>query len=579
MKVFIDTNILIDIGARVDAYPDSFKLVNELLGSSMFSLWVSAISINNIEYIVPKLNSKEKSLALLNLIRDEFSIIPFRKSNFIRAMEYDNADFEDAIQIASAEQLNVDCIVTRNGSDFKNCKMPVLTPTEFLEKWNSGNLIDSTTTIPFLDLKAQHHQIYNEIDDRMTDIIANTGFILGKYVEEFEKGFAKLQGAKYCIGVSSGTDALHVALLALDIGPGDEVIVPVNTFIATAEAVSLCGAAPVFVDCDEYYNMDVVKVEEVLRQRAGRAEGEKVRRGEGETGRRGQEQKVRRGEDRKSRNGITAIIPVHLYGQPANMDAIMDLAEEFDLKVVEDCCQAHMAKLHGNKLGNFGHFGAFSFYPGKNLGAYGEAGALNTNDEELFNKAKMIRQHGEIQRYHHKHVGHNYRMSAFQGAVLGVKLKYIEEWTHKRQKCVQIYNKLLEDVEGVKTPGEIEDASCVYHLYVIQADDRDGLQQYLQENGVASGLHYPVPLHLQEAYRELGYRKGDFPIAEEAAEKILSLPMYPELTEEQIVYVCDVIKGWEEMKVRKKVRRLGTEKEGEKVRRWGTKKEGEKIRR
>jgi len=294
---------------------------------------------------------------------------------------------------------------------------------------------------------------------------------------------------------------------------------------------------------------------EILRQRAGRAEGEKVRRAEGqkvrgaefERGRREEGEKVRREEDRESRNGITAVIPVHLYGQPANMTQIMDLAEEFDFKVVEDCCQSHMAELHGKKLGNFGDFGAFSFYPGKNLGAYGEAGALNTNDEALFNKAKMIRQHGEIQRYHHKHVGHNYRMSAFQGAVLGVKLKYIEEWTYKRQKCAQIYNKLLENVEGVKTPLEIGDASCVYHLYVIQAENRDGLQQYLQENGVASGLHYPVPLHLQEAYGDLGYKKGDFPVAEQAAEKILSLPMYPELTEEQIVYVCDVIKGWKKL--------------------------------
>jgi len=226
------------------------------------------------------------------------------------------------------------------------------------------------------------------------------------------------------------------------------------------------------------------------------------------------------------------------------MDEIMVLAQEYDLMVVEDCCQAHLARWNHKRVGNFGAFGAFSFYPGKNLGAFGEAGALITNDKEWYETAKMIRQHGETERYNHKMVGHNYRMAAMQGAVLATKLKYLEEWTRKRQKNARFYTKLLENVEGIHTPTELEGTDCVYHLYVIRARDRDGLQRYLQKNGVATGLHYPIPLHLQEAYTHLGYRKGDFPVAEKAARSILSLPMYPELTEKQIRYVCDKIKAF-----------------------------------
>jgi dTDP-4-amino-4,6-dideoxygalactose transaminase len=378
-----------------------------------------------------------------------------------------------------------------------------------------------------LDLKAQHHQIYNEIDDRITDTITNTGFILGKHVEEFEQGFAELQEAKYCIGVSSGTDALHIALMALDIGPGDVVIVPVNTFIATAEAVSLTGSTPVFVDCDNFYNLDVKELRKVIESRQYAVNS-----------------KQRKGRITNNESRITCILPVHLYGQPANMDEIMDLATEYELKVVEDACQAHLARYDGKLVGNFGEFGAFSFYPGKNLGAYGEAGALITNNEELYLMAKMLRQHGEITRYHHSVIGHNYRMEAIQGAVLATKLKYLDEWTKKRQKNAQLYNELLNGVKGIQTPVEVDNAFCVYHLYVIQVDDRDGLQRYLQQNGISTGLHYPVPLHLQEAYKELGYKKGDFPVAERAAKRILSLPMFPELTEAQIRYVCWKIVEW-----------------------------------
>lgn len=389
--------------------------------------------------------------------------------------------------------------------------------------------------VPFLDLKAQFHQIQSEISERFADIIANTGFILGKHVDEFEKNFARLQESEYCIGVSSGTDALHIALQALGIGQGDEVIVPVNTFIATAEAVSLTGAIPVFIDCDEYYNIDLSRVREIFQETGDRRQESRNRR-QGSGGR------IQESGD--GRLNIRAIIPVHLYGQPCDMDAVMALADEFDLLVVEDACQAHLARWTGRRVGNFGGFGAFSFYPGKNLGAFGEAGALVTSDDELYNRAKMLRQHGEIERYHHKVIGHNYRMEAFQGAVLATKLKYIEGWTRQRQENAALYNRLLVDVEGVEAPGQLEGTECVHHLYVIQTDRRDELQKYLGDHGVATGLHYPVPLHLQEAYHHLGYKKGDFPVAERAAGRILSLPMYPELTGGQIGYVCEKIRNF-----------------------------------
>jgi dTDP-4-amino-4,6-dideoxygalactose transaminase len=503
--------VIIDVAIRVDKYPDSLAVLSKLMESSEHSLWISAISVNNIHFIVSKLADADRANQVLEMIRTEFSLIPFRKSSFIKAMDNLNPDFEDAIQMYSAQEMNMDCIITRNPDDFVHSAIKVYTPSQFLEKWNEGGF-DKPCQVPFLDLKAQHHQIFNDIDDRFADIIANTGFILGKYVDEFEKGFAELHDAKYCIGLSSGTDALHIAMLTLGIGHGDLVIVPVNTFIATAEPLAFCGAEPVFVDCDPYYNMDTEKLEKLIAEM-----------------------------DEGRRRRLKAIVPVHLYGQPAHMDKILKIADKYGLDVIEDACQAHLAEYKGRKIGTMGKFGAFSFYPGKNLGAWGEAGALTTNDDALFLKAKQIRQHGEIERYHHNIVGHNYRMSAFQGAALSVKMKYIGEWTEKRQKNAGLYRKYLGPLSGVVLPEERVECSSVFHLFVIQAENRDNLQKYLQEQGISTGLHYPVPLHLQEAYKSLGYKKGDFPVAEKAAQRILSLPMYPELTEKNIAYTCEKI--------------------------------------
>ena len=381
--------------------------------------------------------------------------------------------------------------------------------------------------VPFLNLTAQYELIRDEIASGLQAVLDSNAFAGGPFVEKFEKDFAPFCQCEFAIGVDSGTAALWMALLGLGIGAGDAVIVPVNTFITTAEAVSFTGAVPVFVDCDGFYNLDAEKLREIIESKQYAV---------------GSKQGKRRITNNDSR--ITCIIPVHLYGQPANMDEIMALAEEYGLAVIEDACQAHGAEYKGRRAGSIGDTGCFSFYPGKNLGAYGEAGAIVTNNAELAAKLRMFRDHGQRKKYYHSIIGWNARMDGFQGAVLGTKLKYLDEWTRKRQQNAQLYNELLGEIEGVDTPKEIDGAKSVYHLYVIQADDRDGLQHYLQQNGVTTGLHYPVPLHLQEAYSSLGYAEGYFPVAEKVARRILSLPMYPELTDGQIPYVCEKIKEY-----------------------------------
>lgn len=507
MKVLLGTDILREsiIGSTsdIDTLSSTNKFFNSVIDSSAHSLWVSALSVKN-----------DVATHLLNGHKKKFTIVPLRQSTLNQAAESQNPDFESNVLMASAEELNLNAIVCKDPARFKCSRIPAYTPEEFMTKQNTGDW-DKVESVPFLDLKAQHHLVYNEIDDRLTDIISNTGFILGRHVEEFEEKFAEIHDVNYCLGVSSGTDALHVALSALNIGPGDGVVIPVNTFIATAEAISLTGATPVFVDCNEYYNIDIKKLEKLLKNK--------------------HLSRVKR---------IRAIMPVHLYGQPADMTEILSIADKYNLAVIEDACQAHLAGYKNVKVGNFGHFSAFSFYPGKNLGAYGEAGALITNDKDLFKRAVMLRQHGEVKRYHHTLIGHNYRMAAIQGAVLNAKLPYLEEWTEKRRKTAYLYNEQLRGIGDIQTPEEIDDTYCVYHLYVIQTDKRDQLQTYLQENNIGTGLHYPVPLHLQKAYKNLGYKTGAFPVAEKSAKRILSLPMFPELSEKQVNYVCDKIKAF-----------------------------------
>ncbi|MBL0717383.1 MAG: DegT/DnrJ/EryC1/StrS family aminotransferase [Desulfosarcina sp.] len=513
MKILINTDLLLELANRYQGVKDD-DFLKRIINSPKLSLWVSASSVQTAMNDILKGTAPLGVDAFYQFIRDHFTIIPLRRSILEDSFQQEGRDLATRINIASAISFKLDSILTRDKSNFLDVDIPVLTPEEFIKKGHMTKM-EAVKGVPFIDLKAQHNLVYNEIDDRLTDIITNTGFVLGKYVAEFESRFAELQEAKYALGVSSGTDALHVALMALGIGRGDTVVVPVNTFIATAEAVSLTGATPVFMDCDRSNNIDSDKLENFLN----------------------------RAVDRNERLPA-AVIPVHLYGLPAGMERLMELSEKFGFRVVEDSCQAHLASLNGKKVGTFGAFGAFSFYPGKNLGAYGEAGAIITNDENLYEKAKMLRQHGELTRYKHEVIGHNYRMEAIQGAVLSTKLKHLVCWTKKRQKNASFYNELLADVKGIQTPVEPGQGASVYHLYVIETDDREGLQKYLQDNNIATGLHYPLPLHLQKAYASLGYSMGEFPCAEEKSEKILSLPIYPELTAKQIEFVCDKIRQY-----------------------------------
>ena len=365
--------------------------------------------------------------------------------------------------------------------------------------------------VPFLDLKAQYNSIKNEINPAIQNILDSSSFVLGKAVEDFEREFATLHNVKYCVALNTGTAGNHVALWALGIKPGDEVIIPANTFIATAWGATLCGAKPVFVDCEpEGYNIDPNKVEAAITK------------------------------------NTKAIVAVHLYGQPANMNALIEIANKHNLYLVEDAAQAHYAEYENKKVGNFGIITSFSFYPGKNLGAYGEGGAIITNDEQLARKAKMLRDHGSLEKYQHHVFGHNYRMEGLQGAVLGVKLKHLAHWTEKRREVARKYNEFLKGVEFIDLPAEKPNLKHVYHLYVVQIlkgggektkSVRDKLALDLKEKGIATGLHYPIPLHLQKCFSYLNYNYGDFPISETLSDACLSLPIYPEITDDQIEFV------------------------------------------
>lgn len=360
--------------------------------------------------------------------------------------------------------------------------------------------------IPLVDLKRQYLSIKKEIDEAIQKVIDKSAFIMGENVEGFENEFAKFCGVKYGVGTSSGTTALHLALVACGIKQGDEVITVPYTFIATTEAISHTGAKVVFLDIeDRSYNMDSEKIEQAI------------------TGK------------------TKAIIPVHLFGHPADMDKIMEIAKKHNLIVIEDACQAHGAEYKGKKVGSLGDIACFSFYPGKNLGAYGDAGMAVSDNQELVEKMRLLRNHGYQKKYYHEIEGYNYRLDAIQAAILRVKLRHLEEWTEKRRKNAKLYDELLKG-NGVKTPLEMEYAKHVYHLYVIGIEEREELYLRLKKNEISTAIHYPLPLHLQQAYSYLGYKKGDFPVSEACTERLLSLPMFPELTEDEIKRIVEIIK-------------------------------------
>jgi len=378
--------------------------------------------------------------------------------------------------------------------------------------------------IPLVDLKSQYKEIKPEIQEAINRVLDSTAFILGEEVAKFEEEFAKYCGTRYAIGTSSGTSALHLALLSLGIGEGDEVITTPYTFTATVETIIHCGAKPVFVDINSRnYNIDPEKIKEFLETDCNL------------------DHKTGQLANRLTGKLVKAIIPIHLYGQPADLDPILKLARKYNLKVIEDACQAHGAKYKGKRVGSIGDVGCFSFYPGKNLGAYGDGGMVVTNNEEIANKIRCLRDHGRREKYEHQMIGYNYRLDALQAAILKVKLKYLDKWNEKRKKNASIYNELFKDLDVI-TPYREEYAKHVYHLYVIRIKGRDKVYKFLQEKGIACGIHYPLPLHLQKAYHYLGYKKGDFPIAEECAQEVVSLPIYPELKRDQIKYIVETLK-------------------------------------
>jgi dTDP-4-amino-4,6-dideoxygalactose transaminase len=362
-------------------------------------------------------------------------------------------------------------------------------------------------TVPFVDLRAQYQALKPEMDAAIEAIVANTAFIGGKAVAEFETQFAEYIGSPHCVSVANGTEAIEIALRALGVGAGDEVIVPANSFIATAEAVTSAGARVVFADCEpSFYSIDV---EDIRRRITDRTR---------------------------------AIIPVHLYGHPADMDPILEIAIEHGLVIIEDTSQAHGARYKGRMVGSIGHAGTFSFYPGKNLGAYGDGGAIVFRDKGAAEYARTYANHGSLVKYHHTIEGRNSRLDGIQAAVLSTKLPHLEEWSESRRRNARLYSELLADVEGVSIPIEAEYALPVYHLYVIRVANRDELQKRLQERGVSTAIHYPISLPSLQAYSYLGHVPADFPIANGQMGELLSLPMYPELTEEMVRYTVDCIR-------------------------------------
>ena len=356
--------------------------------------------------------------------------------------------------------------------------------------------------VPYFDLKMQYASLRDEMLEALDRVCKNASFILGDEVTKFEEEFAAYCGVKHCVALNTGTSALHLPLLGAGVGPGDEVILPSNTFIATGEAVSYTGAKPVFVDIyPATANIDPKLAEKAVTPRT------------------------------------RAIIPVHLYGRPADLDAISSIADRHKLALIEDACQAHGARYRGKRVGGFGRAAAFSFYPGKNLGAYGEGGALTTDDDEMAKFCRVMRDHGQVRRYYHDFVGYNYRMDGFQGAVLRVKLKQLDRWTKRRQEICALYRQRLAGAR-VEIPHDDPENESVYHLFAVYVDNRDAVRAELEKRGVQSAIHYPVPVHLQKAYADLGHKPGSFPHTERACDRVFSMPLFPEMTNEQAEYAA-----------------------------------------
>lgn len=358
--------------------------------------------------------------------------------------------------------------------------------------------------IKYLDIYSQYLSIQPEIDHAIQQVLQSTAFAGGPEVFDFENLFSQYCSTQYAVGVNSGTTALWMVLSQFGVTRGDKVITSPNTFFATAEAISLCGATPIFVDIDpNTYNIDPKLIEPAITKE------------------------------------VKAIIPVHIYGQMADMEPIISIAKQYDLVVIEDACQAHGAEYMGQKAGSMGDAGCFSFYPGKNLGAYGEAGAITTNNDDLVERLRIFRDHGQEKKYYHSMIGWNCRMDGLQGAVLKTKMKYLSQWTRARIERAELFDQLLKQAEQIKPPFKDKKCHHVYHVYAVQVNNRDRILKIMADKGITCAIHYPLPVHLQKAYDHLGYRKGDFPVAEKVAGSVLSLPLYPELKTRQVEYIAE----------------------------------------
>jgi dTDP-4-amino-4,6-dideoxygalactose transaminase len=507
IDILISTDIIFDaLIAQAEDVPASAEIL-KLCSENKIKGWITADDYIKIFSCIKENNQLSNNLIEKHL--SCLSIIPIRSQTISDAHELNDKDFSDNIKIAAAQSMNIKYFITLKMMNCSRSSVKVMLPADFLKVFNNHNIMFISEKIAFVNLKVQFHQIYNQIDDQINKVINETSFIQGKYVKAFEKNFAKFCKAKHCIGVGNGTDALFIALKALNISRGDEVLLPANSFIATSEAVTMAGASVVFVDCDpETYNIDLNRIRS------------------------------------KITNKTKAIIPVHLYGQPAHMSLISEIAKEYNLNIVQDCAQAHGATFDNKPLADFGDILCFSFYPGKNLGAYGNAGAIVTNDNEIANKVLMFSNHGRKDKYKHEFEGINSRLDDIQGAVLNIKLNYLNQWNDSRRNASILYNTLLEDIELITTPYTLPNVKHVYHLYVIRLKKRNELQAYLSQNNILTGIHYPIALPNLEAYSYLNHKPADFPVASQYQNEILSLPVYPGIAESTVRHVSQIINNF-----------------------------------
>lgn len=508
INFLLDNNIIIDnlIGTRSALFPTTKKVYGELRNNQQYDVYISSSSLDNIEYVLfselkktLQLPTKQINAIIHAAIKDLLTHVKIAKTPSYIDIDYD--DIEDSLIIASAKAIEAK-VITRDLDMIQKYPDIALHPNDFIKRHN-----ETTEKIPFLDLKATHQELSVELEQGFDRILNSGWYILGPEVEAFEAEYAAYCQAKHCVGVANGLDALHLALLALNVQPGDEVIVPSNTYIATWLAVSQCGATPVPVEPDPVtYNIDPARIEAAITPRT------------------------------------KVILPVHLYGQPADMEPILAIAHKHGLRVLEDGAQAHGARYRGKRIGAHGDAVAWSFYPGKNLGAYGDGGAVTTDDPEVADRINVLRNYGSRVKYVNEVRGFNSRLDPLQAAALRVKLKVLDAWNARRTAIAARYSAELADT-GLILPGTPDWAEPVWHLYVVQHPQRDDLQKTLQQAGIGTLIHYPIPPHLQAAYAELGLGEGNFPIAESVHRQVLSLPIGPHLDNTGVETIIATLKA------------------------------------